>query len=104
MKKVFICSPYRGNIENNINKVKYYCKDIFEQGYLPIAPHLYFPQFLDDDNDYERKSGILMGKELLSECDEIWVFGEQTEGMKEEIEFAKLKQKIIKYFKGEINV
>lgn len=30
-----------------------------------------------------------MGMELLRRCDEIWVFGEPSEGMRDEIEEAK---------------
>lgn len=98
MKKIFICSPYRGNIENNISKAKQYCKKAIEEGYIPIAPHLYFPLFLDDKKENERCIGIDLGIELLKECFEIWVFGNPTEGMKKEIQYAKILNKNIKYF------
>ena len=40
--------------------------------------------------------GIAMGMELLTECDEVWVFGEATEGMAAEIASAtKQGKKII---------
>lgn len=68
-------------------------------GNLPIAPHLYFTQFLGEDNK-ERDLGILMGLELMELCDEVWVFGETiSEGMRREIEYAKLIHKPI-YFMG----
>ena len=45
---------------------------------------------LDDDNPEERRLGISIGKEFLSKCNELWVFGEHiSQGMFEEIEFAK---------------
>ena len=54
-----------------------------EQGYLPIAPHLLFPQFLNEGVGAERQLGISMGLELLLCCDEVWVFGfEQGEARK----------------------
>ncbi|WP_279053502.1 DUF4406 domain-containing protein [Eisenbergiella tayi] len=36
----------------------------------------------------ERRLGISMGMELLALCDEVWVFGEATEGMAAEIAYA----------------
>ena len=57
-------------------------------GYLPIAPHLLFPQFLNEGIEAERQIGISMGMELLLDCEEVWVFGEATEGMQAEIAFA----------------
>jgi len=88
MKKIFICSPYRGDVGENIANAIRYCKDVIKQGHLPIAPHLYFPSFLDDDNPDEREQGIRLGLELLKLVDEMWVYGkpsELSEGMKREV-------------------
>lgn len=87
-KKVFICSPFRGDVEGNSVKVAGYCRMAYEGGHLPIAPHLLFPQFLNEDSLKERTDGISMGLELLLGCDEMWVFEETTEGMEQEIRFA----------------
>ena len=89
MKKVFICSALRGNVEENLQKARMYCRSAVEEGYLPLAPHLLFPQFLDDDVEEERQTGIQMGLELLALCNEVWVFGKTSEGMKMEIAYAK---------------
>ena len=36
---------------------------------------------------------------LLGKCQEVWVFGSEiTEGMKREIEVAKKRKQVIKYF------
>lgn len=90
MKKIFICSAYRGDIDGNIEKAKEYCRwAAVECGVIPIAPHLFFPQFLDDDVETERELGINMGLSLLKECSELWYFGDSiTEGMKKEIDTA----------------
>ena len=90
MKKIFICSAYRGDIDDNTEKAKEYCRwATVECGVIPIAPHLFFPQFLDDDAETERELGINMGLSLLKECSELWYFGESiTEGMKKEIDMA----------------
>ena len=46
---VYICSPYAGgNKEKNIANAQRYCRFAVDSGCLPLAPHLYFPQFMDD--------------------------------------------------------
>lgn len=87
-KKVFICSPFRGDMEGNARKAAGYCRAACERGFLPVAPHLLFPQFLNEGIEAERQAGLAMGLELLLCCDEVWVFGEATEGMASEIAFA----------------
>lgn len=47
-KKVFICSPFRGDMEGNARKAAFYSRMACKEGYLPIAPHLLFPQFLNE--------------------------------------------------------
>jgi len=91
MKRVFICSPLRGDIQGNIEKANEYCRwAMTEHGALPIAPHVYFTQFLDELNPAERERGISAGIELLRDCDELWYFGDRvTEGMAREIGMAR---------------
>ena len=58
--------------------------------YVPVIPHLVFPQFLDDNDPKERILGITLGKELLKVCDMMWVVGSKvTKGMQFEIDTAK---------------
>lgn len=93
--KVFICSPYRGNISQNISNARRYANEAVSEWLLPIVPHLYFPQFLNDNNPQERDMGIKMGIELLKDCEEVRVYWKPTEGMTIEInEAVKLKKKI----------
>jgi hypothetical protein len=92
MKKVvYICSTLRGDIIGNIKKANNYCKFAMEKGVIPLAPHTIFTQFLDDNNPVERHQGISMGLELLTHCDEIWVFicGKISMGMIQEINKAE---------------
>lgn len=90
MNLVYIASAYRGDVENNILKAIEYCRYTATCGFIPICPHIYFTQFLNDDIEVERIKGISMGLQLLSMCSEIWVFGENiTEGMKKEIAEAE---------------
>lgn len=96
---VYVCSPLRGDIKRNINKAKGYSRFVYAEGGIPLAPHIIFTQFLDDEDEDERKAGIEMGLKLLSVCDEIWVFGERlSEGMNTEIEIAKSLGIIVRRF------
>lgn len=90
MKLVFVCSPYRGDEEENTANARKYCRLVAGCGYIPIAPHLLFPQFLDDSDEIQRLKGIHMGLELLKLCSQMWVFAnEVTEGMELEIQKAR---------------
>ena len=94
---VYICSPYRDSPRVNVMRARQYCKFAVSRGRIPIAPHLYFPQFLSEIN--EREKAMSMNLELLRLCGEAWVFGEKiTEGMETEIAHAELLRKNIRYF------
>ena len=83
----YICSPYRDNPCVNVMRARQYCKFAVNKGRIPLAPHLYFPQFMSEAD--EREKAMDMNFELLRLCGEVWVFGEQiTEGMAMEIERA----------------
>ena len=89
---VYICSPYAGDVENNTAAARRYSRFAVEAGYIPIAPHLLFPQFLDDNKTKERELGLFFGNAILSKCAEMWVFGEHiSEGMEAEIKRATWK-------------
>lgn len=99
MKRIFICSPYRGNIRMNTARAIYYAEQVAEKGNIPIVPHLYFPIFLDENDPAERVKGIDMGLELMAVCDEVYVFGfEITEGMKFELDHAKTLKKPVRLY------
>ena len=46
---VYICSPFSGDVETNVANARRYSRYAVDKGYIPIAPHLLFPQFLDDE-------------------------------------------------------
>jgi len=90
MKRVYICSPLAGDVAGNIERAKEYCREVAERGALPLAAHVYFTQFLDDSIPAERESGMRMGLELLTLCDEVHVYGDTiSEGMAREIALAE---------------
>ena len=87
---VYIASPYRGDTMTNVDNALRYCRFAVARGRLPIAPHVWLPQFLDDDNSAERKLALNMGLWLLAQCSEVWVFGDKiTEGMAGEVQEAQ---------------
>lgn len=89
-EKIYVCSPLRGDIEENIKRAKQYCKEITLSGNIPICPHVYFTQFLDDNIEEERNLGMSLGIELLKICSAVYVFRENgiSSGMKAEIDIA----------------
>lgn len=96
---VFICSPYAGDIEWNVRKAQGYCRYAVSKNHIPIAPHLLFPQFLEEDDQEQRILGIFFGMVLMGKCSEVWVFGGKlTKGMSVEIEKAKQRGLPIRYF------
>lgn len=61
-------------------------------GDIPIAPHLYFPQFMEDTG-IEREYGIEAGHLLMRACDSVIVAtidDRISEGMKADIEYATI--------------
>ncbi|SDN09631.1 DUF4406 domain-containing protein [Acetanaerobacterium elongatum] len=96
---VYICSPYAGDIEKNVKAARDYCRFAVGKGFIPIAPHLLFPQFMDDTNPQERELGLFFGNALMSKCSEVWVFGSAiSPGMQTEIKRARWKNYRLRYF------
>lgn len=96
---IYICSPFSGDVEGNVKAVQGYSRYAVDNGYIPVAPHLLFPQFLNDDNPAERQLGLFFGNALMSKCSEVWVFGSIiSAGMEAEIKRAKWKNYRLRYF------
>ena len=62
---VYICSPYAGDVERNVAAARKYSRFAMERGYIPIAPHLLFPQFMDDSKPTERELGLFFGNAVM---------------------------------------
>ena len=99
---IYICSPYSGDVVGNVAAARRYCRFAVDKGFIPIAPHLLYPQFLDDDDADERELGLFFGNALMSKCAEVWVFGSRiSSGMEAEIKRAKWKGYHLRYFTEE---
>ena len=99
---VYICSPFSGDVRKNIISARKYSRFAVNSGYIPITPHLLYPQFLDDMDPIERKLGLHFGNILMDKCKEVWVFGLRiSTGMHDEIKRAERKKYKLRYFTEE---
>lgn len=94
-KIAYICSPYRANTIEGVNRHKAYARQLvkmaIDEGYTPICPHLYITEVLNDNNPHEREQGLRVGLELLKACDVIIVGATHgiSDGMLAEIKQAE---------------
>ena len=96
---VYVCSPFSGDVQTNIENARKYSRFAVDRGTLPITPHLLYPQFLNDDDPKERELGTFFGLVLLPKCREVWVFGTRiSAGMSREIRKARMIGIPIRYF------
>jgi len=96
---VYICSPFAGDAEYNISRARRYCRFAVSEGCIPLAPHLHYPQFMDDLDKESRELGLTFAQFLLTKCDEVWVFGNRiSDGMAREIAKAKELAIPIRFF------
>ena len=110
-KLVYICSPYRGEVERNLQYARELTRVALENGYVPITPLLYITLAVNDEVPEEREKGMAAGKELLKHCKYILIGGRHglSEGMLEEIgiaqkcgtiELARVKAGLIEVYNG----
>jgi hypothetical protein len=100
---VYICSPYAGDIEANVERARLYSRHAVDSGYIPLTVHLLYPQFMYDDDPTERGLALRFCNILMSKCSEVWVFAGHgvSSGMASEIAYAKRKGYLLRYFDAE---
>jgi len=87
---IYVCSPLRGDYEANRIRAARYCRFIVDCQAIPIAPHLFFTQFLDDGVVEDRSLGLELGLKALEHCSAVWVFGDKYSfGMRAEMAEAE---------------
>ena len=88
-KLVYICAPLRGDVEKNIEFARQKALEVFQEGCIPVCPHLMFPPITDPENPELDQTMREMGLRLVASCQEVRVFGpEWTDGMWAEIRHA----------------
>lgn len=96
---VYICSPYAGDTETNIEIAREFCATAVARRVIPLAPHLLFPQFMDDTDPDARELPMFFNRVLLSKCEAVWVYTARVSvGMRAEIEWAYQLEIPVRYF------
>lgn len=95
----YICSPYSGDVQANTVLARQFCGFAVAAGQIPLAPHLLFPQFMNEADPDERELAMCFNKVLLGKCEAVWVYtGRVSKGMRAEIEWARDLELPIRYF------
>ena len=71
-------------------------KFILEKGFTPTCAFMMYSYFLLDTVEKQRL--ISANNELIRRCDEVWVFGEISDGVQEEVKLANKLKLTVKYF------
>ena len=89
MKRIFVCSPYAGDVELNELIAETLCHQLVKMGY--------------ENFQEEREIGIRTGLTFLDVCDEVWVYTGNgiSPGMEHEIEYAETLGKPVVMWAGE---
>lgn len=101
--KVYVVSRYAGEVSRNVENARKYCRFVAQQKRIPIASHLIYPQFMNDNDPAERELGTMFGLALLAQCDEVWCFGTtKSAGMTQELHEASRLKKRVRFFTAEL--
>ena len=98
---VYICAPFSGDIEANKKTATAFAAYAYQNGCIPVTPHLLFP-FMNDESKQERELALHMDLVLMGKCQEVWVLSERiTTGMNAEIEKAQKRRQAVRYFRND---
>lgn len=101
LRLVYICAPLRGDVESNIEFARQRAREVFQNGEVPICPHLMFPPIADPGNPSEDQAARDMGLRLVALCQQVNVYGgECTAGMQAEIGLARKLGIPVKFIEG----
>lgn len=72
------------------------CKFVFDNDAIPVNPFTLYGYFLNEmvDRDLVRNAN----NNIIKRCDELWVFGEISDGVLAEIVMFKKLKRLIRYF------
>lgn len=72
------------------------CKHAFDSGCVPINPFTLYGYFLNElvDRDLVRNANT----NIMKRCDELWVYGQVSDGVLAEIQMFQEASKPIRYF------
>ena len=87
MRTVFISHAFSADVELNSRRVLAIARACVREGLLPLAPQIYFPQFIDEST--ERDLALRLCLSLVGLADEVRVYGRLSPGMIVEVEHAR---------------
>lgn len=70
----YICSLYSEDVEVNVELARDLSAYAVDCRRIPLAPHLLFPQFMDDTDPWDRELAMFFNRVLLSKCEAMWVY------------------------------
>jgi hypothetical protein len=96
MLRVYTCHRFAGDRVGAMRSLRRICRQLVDEGCLPVCPQLFLPMFLDEDA--ERNIALRLCQDMLKDCDEVRVYGREiTPGMRIEISFAEALGLPIRY-------
>lgn len=86
--RVFISAPFEAAPEANTLKAQEYADAVFRAGHLPFLPHGEYDWTLKYPRRVSWVLALYLCCKQIETCDELWYFGEPSEGMRFEIRYA----------------
>ena len=78
MKTVIVVSPFHETVERSrryhTTFAKLLCHRAAKAGVTPFASHLFYPQFLNEDDPADRELGLACEHGWIDKCDELWIW------------------------------
>jgi len=86
---VYLCHPFATDPTENTQRLRRLCRQALAAGYLPIAPPLYLPTFINEATEGEEAMALRL--QLVGLCQEMWVFTDNglSEDMCRELKVAQ---------------
>ncbi len=87
MSIVFVSHAFSSDPISHGRRVAEIARDLSMRGHLPLAPQIYLPQFIDESSERELAMRVCLG--FVARSDEVWSYGDPTNGMRLEIAEAE---------------
>ena len=100
LRRVYVCHPFGADPDGNVLAVLKISRSLVKGGDLPISPQMFIPAFVDERT--ERELALSLCLELVAVCDELWVYGPVTAGMRREIRRAETLSIPVRYVTKEL--
>ena len=63
---IYVCAPLSGECEQKQDNALLLWRVVVDSGGIPVAPHIFLPQFMNDDDPAERDLALFMDIVFLS--------------------------------------